>query len=75
MYKIIGADQREYGPVSADQINQWIAQGRINAQTKRPALGGDWKALSEFPEFTAAFADGSVQQITSDRLAGLRWNP
>jgi hypothetical protein len=25
--------------------------------------------------YVVAFADGSVQQITSDRLAGLRWNP
>jgi prepilin-type processing-associated H-X9-DG protein len=25
--------------------------------------------------YVVAFADGSVQQLTSDRLAGLRWNP
>jgi prepilin-type processing-associated H-X9-DG protein len=56
MYKIIGADQKEYGPVLADQINQWIAQGRVNSQTKTQS-GGDWKPLSEFPEFTAAFAN------------------
>ncbi|HWD92883.1 MAG TPA: DUF4190 domain-containing protein [Verrucomicrobiae bacterium] len=56
MYKIIGADQKEYGPVSADQMNQWIAQGRVNFQTRTQADGGDWKPLSEFPEFTAAFA-------------------
>ena len=30
MYKIIGADQREYGPVSADQVREWISQGRAN---------------------------------------------
>jgi hypothetical protein len=57
MYKIIGADQKEYGPVSADQINQWIAQGRVNTQTKTLGDGGDWKPLGEFPEFTAAFAN------------------
>jgi len=34
MYKIIGTDQRKYGPVTADHINQWIAQGRVNALTK-----------------------------------------
>jgi len=26
MYKIIGADQKEYGPVSADQLRQWLGQ-------------------------------------------------
>jgi hypothetical protein len=27
-YKIIGADLMEYGPVSAEQIRQWINEGR-----------------------------------------------
>ena len=52
MYKIIGADQKEYGPVSADQIRQWIAEGRVNAQTQTCAEGTqDWKPLGMFPEF------------------------
>jgi hypothetical protein len=55
MYKIIGADQKEYGPVTADQITQWIAQGRVNALTKAQAVGGEWKALNQFPEFAEAF--------------------
>ena len=37
MYKIIGANQTEYGPVSAEQIRQWIAEGRVNAQTSAQA--------------------------------------
>jgi prepilin-type processing-associated H-X9-DG protein len=57
MYKIIGADQKEYGPVSAEQINQWIAQGRVNAQTKVQAEGGEWKALIDFPEFAASLGN------------------
>jgi prepilin-type processing-associated H-X9-DG protein len=56
MYKIIGTDQKEYGPVSSDQIQQWIANGRANAQTKALADGGEWKPLGDFPEFAAAFA-------------------
>lgn len=52
MYKIIGADQREYGPVSADQIRQWIREGRANANTlcQAEATPG-WRPLSTFPEF------------------------
>jgi prepilin-type processing-associated H-X9-DG protein len=58
MYKIIGTDQKEYGPVSSDQIHKWIAQGRINAQTKMQSEGGDWKSLGEFPEFATSL--GSI---------------
>ena len=51
MYKIIGGDQKEYGPVSAEQIRQWIAEGRANPQTKVQAEGSeDWQPLSAFPE-------------------------
>src|SRR5215510_2804202 len=54
MYRIIGADGNQYGPISADQLRQWIAEGRANAQTKILAEGTtEWKPLSEFPEFAA----------------------
>jgi len=57
MYKILGTDQTEYGPASADQVRQWIADGRATPQTRAKAeAGGDWKSLSEFPEFAAALA-------------------
>jgi hypothetical protein len=54
-YKIIGADLLEYGPVSAEQIRQWIAEGRVNAKTKLQAEGtAEWKPLAEVPEFAEA---------------------
>jgi hypothetical protein len=57
MYKILGTDQKEYGPASADQIRQWIADGRATPQMQAKIEGtGDWKSLSEFPEFAAALA-------------------
>lgn len=55
MYKIIGTDGREYGPVGVDQVKQWIAEGRANAQTRAQAEGGtDWRTLADFAEFHAA---------------------
>lgn len=52
MYKIIGADQKEYGPISAEQIRQWIAEGRVNAHTQTCLEGTqEWKPLGMFPEF------------------------
>jgi GYF domain 2 len=57
MYKIIGADQKTYGPISREQILQWISEGRANAQTQVQAEGSDeWKPLSTYPEFANAFA-------------------
>lgn len=53
MYRIIGADGREYGPISAAQLRQWITEGRANAQTRALAEGtADWKPLGQFPEFS-----------------------
>lgn len=52
MYRIIGADQKEYGPISAEQLRQWIQEGRANAQTQvRAETETDWKPLSALPEF------------------------
>src|SRR5215472_14168263 len=57
MYKVIGADGKEYGPINADLIRQWIAEGRANAATKARLEGTtEWKTLAEFPEFSAALA-------------------
>ena len=54
MYKIIGGDQKEYGPVTGDQLRQWIAEGRVSGQTSVWAEGAtEWKPLSTLPEFVA----------------------
>ena len=57
MYRIIGADQKEYGPVTAEVVRQWIADGRANARSKvYPEGGAEWKTLADFPDFAAALA-------------------
>jgi len=69
MYKIIGADQKEYGPISADQIRQWISEGRANGQTMVCAEGTtDWKPLEMFPEF-GLMASPVAAGIASPSLA------
>ena len=40
MYRILGGDGKQYGPVDADTLRQWIADGRANAQTQVFAEGG-----------------------------------
>jgi len=52
MYKIIGADGNEYGPISAGQVRQWMEEGRLNGQSKIQVDGtGVWKQLRDMPEF------------------------
>ena len=57
MYRIIGADGREYGPISAEQVRQWIAESRANASTPTLTEGAtEWKPLASIPEFSMLFA-------------------
>ena len=56
MYRILGADGKEYGPVNGEALRQWITEGRANAQTKvKPEGGADWQTLASVPEFEAVF--------------------
>jgi hypothetical protein len=59
MYKVTGSDNKEYGPVSLEQIRQWINEGRVNSRTKVQSEGGsDWKPLGEFAEFSELLQPG-----------------
>ena len=77
MYKIIGADGKEYGPVSADQLRQWLGEGRINAQTKvKSDTMTEWQALGTLPEFAAqcpapAAAPPLASGATASKVSGL----
>ena len=64
MYRILGGDQKEYGPVTAAQVREWIAQRRANAQTMVQAEGsGEWKPLSAFPEFASTLNVPPVMSV------------
>jgi Domain of unknown function (DUF4190)/GYF domain 2 len=56
MYKIIGTDGKEYGPISAEQIRLWISENRVERQTPVFADGAkDWNFLGLLPEFAGYF--------------------
>jgi prepilin-type processing-associated H-X9-DG protein len=58
MYRILGADGKEYGPVNGDLLRRWIAEGRANKQTQILLEGSaEWQTLASVAEFAAAFAD------------------
>ena len=54
MFTLLGADGKEYGPVTAGTVIEWIRDGRANLQTKAK-LGreDEWKTLGDFEEFNA----------------------
>ena len=54
MYKIVGVDGQQYGPVSVEEIRRWIADKRANAQTLVQVEGSpEWKPLGSFSEFAS----------------------
>lgn len=65
MFTIIGADGKEYGPVTAAYIKDWIAGGRANLQTKACRAGEtEWRTLGEYAEFGGAPA--SALELTGE---------
>src|SRR5687767_9227511 len=69
MFHVLGGDDKEYGPVSTDQVRQWITQRRLSAHSlarrddegmraagQRSQEEAGWKPLSLFPEFASALA-------------------
>jgi len=70
MYKIIGADEREYGPVPLEQVRRWIAERRADAQTKGRAEGSsEWKPLGEFLELADILTPkGAVPQAAPPKI-------
>jgi TM2 domain-containing membrane protein YozV len=66
MYKIIGVDGREYGPVTPEQLREWVTAGRANGQTRAQAEGStEWRPLCTFAEFAWLAAALPVPPLTS----------
>ena len=57
MYRLLGADQKEYGPLSADDVRRCIAERRAHRLTlARSDADIGWKPLGDFAEFKDALA-------------------
>ncbi len=57
MYKVLGSDGNEYGPVSAEQVKKWIAENRVEEKTPvMPDDRVDWVFPGSRPEFAEASA-------------------
>jgi len=54
MYRILGVDGQQYGPLTAEDIRQCILENRVNAKTLLQTDGSsEWKLLGLFPEFAS----------------------
>ena len=64
IYKIIGEDGKEYGPVSGVQLRQWIAEGRVESRTPVFVDGAkDWNFVGLLPEFAGLFSGNAPSTI------------
>ena len=63
-YNFIGADGQKYGPVTAEQLRAWVAEGRANAQTlAQPEGSTEWKSLAQFGDFAPTLAAAQVPPV------------
>lgn len=76
MYRVKGADQKEYGPISAEQVGQWIQENRLNrfSLAERDGEPG-WKPLDQFPEFAGAFGPATAAAPLAAGWTGVPSDP
>ena len=71
MYKIIGSDGKQYGPVTAETLREWITQGRVESRTSvLPDGATEWTFVGLLPEFSGNFS-GPPPVITAPKPAPL----
>ncbi len=63
-YLIIGGDGKEYGPVTDADVRQWLAEGRLSAQSlAKSESDAEFRPLSTFPELAGAFGASAPATI------------
>ncbi|MGE0450418.1 MAG: GYF domain-containing protein [Vicinamibacterales bacterium] len=54
-YFLIGTDGRHYGPLSSDEVETWLTDGRASRHSRARRDGeSQWKPLRDMPEFEHA---------------------
>ena len=70
-YTIIGGDNKEYGPISVEDIRQWISEGRLSPQSPiKSDADTAWRTLGTLPEFADAFKSGAAAPPPLTSLTG-----
>ena len=55
-YHFIGGDGKPYGPYSQEQMQQFMAENRVNAQSQVSTDGGAWQPAAQYPELASGGA-------------------
>ncbi len=65
-YHFIGGDGKSYGPYSAEQMREYMAQNRLTAQSQVSADGGPLQPASSYPELMggAGAPEGGAPTMT-----------
>lgn len=61
MYRILGGDGNEYGPATTEQLSQWIAEKRVDGETRVRREDGPWLILREVPELVVLLQSPVLQ--------------
>jgi uncharacterized membrane protein len=60
MYYVIAADGKMNGPLTVDDVHQWLAEGRASKYSRVRREGeAEWQPLAAVPELAAQLAAGS----------------
>jgi hypothetical protein len=73
-YIIIGGDGKEYGPITAEDVRQWIAEGRLSAQSLAKSVSdAEFRPLEKFPEFADVWGGNAPGTIAPPPLPNDEW--
>ena len=65
-YMVRGADGKEYGPVSLDQLGAWVREGRLPGQSAvRRSDMEHWAAAADFSELQPLFGATATTATTA----------
>lgn len=71
MYHVVGLDGKTYGPVSATEVEHWIADGRAFGHTQiLPGGSNQWRPIASQPEFAIALAAAATMPPTAGGATG-----
>lgn len=74
-YKITGGDGRQYGPITANELRKWIAEGRLNDRSLAQVEGqADWQPLASFAEFADIFGGSPLPPAIAAPFNAAEWS-
>lgn len=69
-YMVRGADGKEYGPATLEQVTGWIREGRLQAQAPMKRSDMDqWASVSSFEELQPLFVEATPAPVSAGPAA------